>query len=291
MVPEGTAIVYTGSSAHGQGHDTSFAMLVSDETGIPLDDIRVIHGDTDLVPEGTGTFGSRSLQVGGMAVLQATRALVEKARGRAADLLETERDDVVLDAATGRFHAGGGSDDYRSWSDVAKAVDEPLAEKTTYETTGPTFPFGSHVAVVEVDTDTGRVELRRLIACDDAGRIVNPVTAEGQRHGGIAQGVAQALLEEIRYDEDGNPTTSNLADYGMISATELPMFELVPMETDTPVNDLSVKGIGESGTIGATPAVQNAVIDAVAHLGVRHIDMPLTPSRVWDALQHAREAR
>jgi aerobic carbon-monoxide dehydrogenase large subunit len=291
VVPEGSAIVYTGSSAHGQGHATSFAMLVSDETGIALDDIRVVHGDTDLVAEGTGTYGSRSLQIGGVAVLQATQALVGTAKERAAQLFEVDADEVVLDSDTGRFYAGADRTDYRSWTDVAKAVDEPLSERTSYVTTSPTFPFGSHVAVVEVDTETGRVELRRLVACDDAGRIVNPVAAEGQRHGGIAQGVAQALLEEVRYDVDGNPTTSNLADYGMISAPELPMFELVSMETETPVNPLSVKGIGESGTIGATPAVQNAVIDALAHLGVRHIDMPLTPSRVWSALREASAVR
>jgi carbon-monoxide dehydrogenase large subunit len=152
---------------------------------------------------------------------------------------------------------------------------------------GPTFPFGAHVAVVEVDADTGRVELQRLVAVDDAGRILNPLLAEGQVHGGLAQGAAQALLEEVRYDSDGNPLTANLADYAMISFTELPSFELIHMETPTPVNPLGAKGIGESGTIGSTPAVQSAVVDALSHLGIRHVDMPTTPERVWRAISDA----
>jgi carbon-monoxide dehydrogenase large subunit len=154
-----------------------------------------------------------------------------------------------------------------------------------------TFPFGAHVAVVEVDVETGKVRHVRHVTVDDAGAVLNPILAEGQRHGGIAQGAAQALLEEVRYDADGNPTTSNLADYAAITAAELPSFELVAMETPTTLNPLGVKGIGEAGTIGATPAVQNAVIDAVAHLGIRHIDMPAAPERVWTAIAEAQEAR
>ena len=177
-----------------------------------------------------------------------------------------------------------------TWADVATASLEQgtkLAATTTYDWTVPTFPFGAHVAVVEVDSETGQVRLVRHVACDDAGRIVNPLLVEGQLHGGIASGAAQALMEEVRYDEDGNPITSNLADYAMISAAELPSFELVPMETPTPVNPLGAKGVGESGTIGSTPAVQSAVVDALAHLGVRHIDMPATPERVWRAIREA----
>ena len=181
----------------------------------------------------------------------------------------------------------------RTWAELsttASAEGDPLSVITDFQASTPTFPFGAHVAVVDVDTETGRVELRRHIAVDDAGRILNPLLAEGQRHGGIAQGRAQALLEEVRYDDDGNPVTSNLADYAFISAAELPSFELVTMETPTPVNPLGAKGIGESGTIGSTPAVQSAVVDALAHLGVRHIDMPATPERVWRAIQAATEA-
>jgi carbon-monoxide dehydrogenase large subunit len=298
---DGRATVYTGSSSHGQGHATSWAMIASDLTGIPLEQIDVVHSDTDLVPEGSGTFGSRSLQIGGAAVHQATEALVERAKGIAGELLEVSTADVVLDRERGVFTVAGVPTMTKTWAEIAGAAPAMLAsgvdpaggltESTMFSTTTPTFPFGAHVAVVEVDTETGQVKLSRFISCDDAGRILNPVVVEGQRHGGIAQGVAQALVEEVRYDEDGNPLTSNLADYGMISAAELPLFELVPLETPTPANPLGAKGIGESGTIGATPSVHNAVVDAVAHLGVRHIDLPLTSERVWRAIADATEAR
>ncbi|WP_334141370.1 xanthine dehydrogenase family protein molybdopterin-binding subunit [Rhabdothermincola sp.] len=300
--PDGRVTVFTGSSAHGQGHATSFSMIVSHLTGIPLERIEVVHGDTDRVAEGSGTFGSRSLQVGGSAVHEATARLIDRARQVAGGLLGAPAADISLDTRTGRFHVGGLPEVDCSWADVAAAAGldaaaaagpvtgAGLAEIVMYSTTSPTFPFGAHLAVVEVDVETGRVELVRMVTCDDAGRIVNPLIVEGQRHGGIAQGVAQALLEEVRYDPDGNPTTSNLADYGMISSAELPSFELVTLETPTPVNALGAKGIGESGTIGATPAVQSAVIDALAHLGVRHIDMPLTAERVWRAVEEATRA-
>ena len=174
------------------------------------------------------------------------------------------------------------------WEDLAGAQpDVPLQALSDFSADAPTFPFGAHVAVVEVDTETGRVELLRLVAVDDAGTILNPLLAEGQIHGGLAQGAAQALLEEVTYDADGNPTTSNFADYAVITATELPAFERIAMETPTPMNELGAKGIGESGTIGATPAVQNAVVDALAPFGVRHLDMPATPERVWRAIQGA----
>jgi carbon-monoxide dehydrogenase large subunit len=287
---DGSATVYTGSSPHGQGHHTAFAMLASDELGIPIDQITVVHGDTDLVAEGEGTMGSRSLQLGGSAVHQASVGLVEKAKQVAADVLEANPDDVVLDKATGRFSIAGTPSIGRTWAELAAsatATGDPLQVITDFQASAPTYPFGAHVAVVDVDVEIGKVVLRRHIAVDDAGRILNPLLADGQRHGGIAQGAAQALLEEVRYDEDGNPVTSNLADYAAISATELPSFELVAMETPTTVNPLGAKGIGESGTIGSTPAVQSAVVDAVSHLGVRHIDMPLSPERVWRAIEAA----
>jgi carbon-monoxide dehydrogenase large subunit len=286
---DGTATVYTGSSPHGQGLHTAFAMLASDELGIPIQQIRVVHGDTDLVERGDGTMGSRSLQLGGSAVHQASIELVDRARRLAAELLEANPDDIVLDRAGGRFHVLGTPSAARTWAELAQAAPEsdPLAVVTDFKASSPTFPFGAHLAVVEVDTETGRVELVRFVAVDDAGRILNPLLAEGQRHGGIAQGVAQALLEEVRYDAGGNPITANLADYAAISAAELPSFELIPMETPTPANPLGAKGIGESGTIGSTPAVQSAVVDALAHLGVRHIDIPCTPERVWRAIRAA----
>jgi carbon-monoxide dehydrogenase large subunit len=223
-------------------------------------------------------------------VHKASVGLVEKAKQIAADALEANPDDVVLDTATGRFSIAGTPAIGRSWAELATAATvtgDPLQVITDFQASTPTFPFGAHVAVVDVDTEIGQVVLRRHIAVDDAGRILNPLLADGQRHGGIAQGVAQALLEEVRYDEDGNPVTSNLADYAAISATELPSFELVAMETPTTANPLGAKGIGESGTIGSTPAVQSAVIDALAHLGIRHLDMPLTPERVWRAVDSA----
>jgi carbon-monoxide dehydrogenase large subunit len=293
VLADGKVRVRTGVSPHGQGHGTAFSMLVSEQLGIPIEDIEVIHGDTDVVPRGQGTMGSRSLQTGGVAVNQAAAQVVDKARELAAELLEANVHDVVLDKVGGRFHVSGTPAVSRSWTELAGAAADRggLAAEVDYTQPGPSFPFGAHVAVVEVDTDTGKVELVRMVALDDAGRILNPLLAEGQVHGGLAQGAAQALLEEMRYDGDGNPITSNLADYAFISAAELPSFETLHLETPTPNNELGAKGIGESGTIGATPAVQNAVVDALSHLGVRHVDMALSPERVWSAIQEARGAQ
>jgi carbon-monoxide dehydrogenase large subunit len=285
----GAATVYTGSSPHGQGHATAYAMLVTSELGIPMDRITVRHGDTDEVPRGVGTYGSRSLQLGGSAVHQAAVEVRGQARGLAAGLLEASEADLELDLSRGVWQVRGDPDTALSWAAVAgQAGPAGLAADVEFKPDSPTFPFGAHVAVAEVDTETGKATLLRHITVDDAGRVLNPVLAEGQRHGGIAQGVAQALLEEVRYDPDGNPLTGTLADYAAITATELPSFELVGMETPTTVNPLGVKGIGEAGTIGATPAALSAVVDAVAHLGVRHIDMPATPLRVWTAIREAR---
>jgi carbon-monoxide dehydrogenase large subunit len=291
--PDGAATVYTGASPHGQGHGTTFAMIVQDTTGIPMERVEVVWGDTDRVVRGEGTMGSRSLQLGGSAVLKASEIVVAEAKRIAADLLEANVDDVVLDVNTGNFHVTGTPAVARTWSEIATTAMERdetgtgLCGQTDFKAESTTFPFGAHVAVVDVDTETGRVQLRRMISCDDAGRIVNPTLVEGQRHGGIAQGVAQALLEEVCFDADGNPITSNFADYGIISAAELPSFELETMQTPTPANPLGAKGIGESGTIGSTPAVQSAVCDALLHLGVRHVDMPCTPERVWRAIESA----
>ncbi|HEX7166433.1 MAG TPA: molybdopterin cofactor-binding domain-containing protein, partial [Acidimicrobiales bacterium] len=289
--PDGSAVARTGTSPHGQGHVTAWAMLISERTGIPIDRIDVVHGDTDVVPQGGMTGGSRSLQVGGVAMHEAAGELVDQARRVAADLLEAAPEDVVLDAASGAFHVAGTPSIGRSWAELAssqQAIDGGgLQVEHVFQSQGATFPSGAHLAVVEVDLDTGKVDLVRFVAADDAGRILNPLLAEGQVHGGLAQGIAQALLEEMVYDEEGNPTTSTLADYAFVSACELPAFERIVVETPTPLNELGAKGIGESGTIGATPAVQNAVVDALAHLGVRHVDMPCTPERVWRAIQQA----
>jgi carbon-monoxide dehydrogenase large subunit len=291
ITPEGGAVVYTGTSPHGQGHHTAFAMLASDVLGIPMGDIKVVHGDTDAIPDGTGTFGSRSLQLGGSAVVEASKGLVDQARKLAADELDVAPDDVTLDTDTGTFSAPSAQGSL-TWRQVReRAGDDGLVVGDRFQASSPTYPFGAHVAVVEVDTETGQARLVRIVTVDDAGRVLNPLLAEGQRFGGVAQGAAQALYEEFRYDADGNPQTANFADYAIISAAELPSIELVAMETPTPVNPLGAKGIGESGTIGSTPAVQSAVVDAVSHLGVRHIDMPCTPGRVWEALQAVRPER
>jgi aerobic carbon-monoxide dehydrogenase large subunit len=288
---DGSATVYTGSSAHGQGHHTAWAMLVQDELGIPMDQITVIHGDTDLIPVGVGSYGSRSLQLGGSAVHKAAIEVKDEARHQAAEMLEAAEADVVLDTSTGLWQVRGDPDTALSWGQVAgHASGGTLVADVSFTQDRPTFPFGTHVSVVEVDTETGQARLLRHVTVDDAGTVLNPVLTEGQRHGGIAQGAAQALLEEVLYDADGNPLTSTLADYAAVSPPDLPSFELLDSQTPTDLNPLGAKGIGEAGSIGSTPAVQNAVIDALAHLGVRHIDMPATPQRVWMALNEAQQA-
>jgi carbon-monoxide dehydrogenase large subunit len=297
VLADGKVRVRTGVSPHGQGHHTSLAMIVADKLGVGIDDVEVIHGDTDIVPRGEGTMGSRSLQAGGVAVSRAAQEVVDKARQVAADLLEAAVEDVEFDPAAHAFHVAGTPAVTRSWGEVAAAATSSdgggegggLSAEHDYSGSGPTFPFGAHVAVVEVDTETGRVTMQRMVAVDDAGRILNPLLADGQIHGGLAQGIAQALLEEVRYDPDGNPITSNFADYAIVSAPELPSFERISMETPTPVNELGAKGIGESGSIGSTPAVQNAVIDALSPFDVRHLDMPMSPEKVWRAIRGERE--
>ncbi len=288
----GAATVFTGSSAHGQGHHTAWAMLVQNELGIPMESVTVVHGDTDAIPEAIGTFGSRSLQLGGTAVVQAAGGVKEQARRLAAEMIEAAEADLELDTVRGTWQVRGDPASALGWGQIAeRAGPDGLAADARFNASAPTFPFGAHLAVVEVDTGTGKATLVRHVTVDDAGTILNPVLAEGQRHGGIAQGVAQALLEEVRYDPDGNPLTSTLVDYEAITATELPSFELVASETPTTINPLGAKGIGEAGTIGSTPAVLNAVIDAVSYLGVRHIDMPATPEKVWAAINEARAGR
>jgi carbon-monoxide dehydrogenase large subunit len=284
--PDGTATILTGTSPHGQGHATAWAMLASDELGIPVEKITLKWGDTDLIPEGGGTGGSRSLQQGGAAVQQAAQELIEVARLRAAAELEASAADLVFDKSRSAFNVAGDPDASVPLTQLASS--ERLLIRTVFSAPGATFPFGTHIAVAEVDTETGKVTLQRVITVDDAGVVLNPLLAEGQRHGGIGQGAAQAFLEEVVYDADGNPLTTSFADYPIVSATEMPSFELADMATPTTYNPLGAKGIGEAGSIGATPAVQNAVIDAVAHLGVRHIDMPVSSRRVWQALQAAQ---
>ena len=297
---DGTVVATVGTSAHGQGHETAFAMIVAELLGVAMDDVRVVQSDTALVPRGSGTMGSRSLQTAGSAVHNASVEVLEKAKRLAAHLLEASPDDIVLHDR-GTLGVAGVPASALSWGELAMAATDPARRPDDWPT-GPegalmaavdfnqgeaTFPFGAHVAVVEVDTETGTAELIRHVAVDDCGRILNPLLVRGQQHGGIAQGVAQALYEGMVYDDEGNPLTANLMDYAMPSAAELPSFEASNTETPTPLNPLGAKGIGESGTIGSTPAVQNAVIDALSHLGITHIDMPLAAERVWRAIQDA----
>ena len=289
----GEAIVRTGSFSQGQGHETTFAQIVSDRLGIPVEKITVTKGDTDIVPRGTGTYGSKSTQIGGVAAQKASEEVVEAAKRLAAAELEAAPEDMELDVERGRFHVTGAPEPALSWGDLALRLDSEgrlgeLSAEVDFQAAQPTFPFGAHVAVVEVDTETGAVELRRMVAVDDAGRIINPLVAEGQVHGGVVAGIAQALFEELTYDSDGNPQNANLVTYGIPAATELPSIEVVGMETPTPINPLGVKGIGESGTIGATPAVHTAVMDALSPYGVRHLDMPVNGQTVWRAIQSAQ---
>ncbi len=296
---DGTATARVGTSAHGQGHDTAFSMLVSDMLGIPMDKITLVQSDTDHIPRGAGTMGSRSLQTAGSAVHVASKTVLEKAKLLAAHLLEANVSDIEKSVAAGHsgnsgLQVAGVPAKAITWGELASAANDAsrrpadmeggLAHELDFDGQDSTYPFGSHVSLVEVDTETGQIEILRHIAVDDCGKILNPMLVRGQQHGGIAQGVAQALFEQVCYDDDGNPITSNLMDYLIPSATELINFESSNTETPTFRNPLGAKGIGESGTIGSTPALHNAVIDAVSHLGVTHIDMPLTPERIWSAI-------
>jgi len=292
--PDGSATVLTGSSSHGQGHHTAFAQVAADLTGIPFEKIEVRHGDTAEVVRGGGTGGSKSLQVGGSAVYKASEGVIDRAREVAATMLEANPDDIVHDPDNGTFAVTGTPARALDWGEIATHVnsveDVALLAEHDFAGPGPTFPFGVHLSVIEIDRDTGQVTPLRHIACDDAGIMVNPMIVDGQVHGGVASGIAAALAEVVSYDEYGNPQTGNFMDYAILSAAELPSFERLEQETPTPLNPLGAKGIGESGTIGATPSVQNAVVDALAHLGVTHIEMPTTPERVWRTMNEASRA-
>jgi carbon-monoxide dehydrogenase large subunit len=295
ITASGDAILRTGSFSHGQGHETTFAQIAAEQLGIPIERITVVKGDTRTVARGSGTYGSKSTQIGGVAARQASVELVKLAKELAAEQLEADPHDIVLDLEGGHFHVAGAPQSALGWGQLAGALEGAgrlgeLQAEVDFEPPLPTFPFGAHVAVVEVDRDTGAVRMLRHVAVDDAGRIINPMIADGQIHGGVASGIAQALHEEMAYDEDGNPLCANFVSYCIPAATEFPLFETVRMETPTPVNPLGAKGIGESGTIGATPAVHNAVVDALAHLGVRHLDMPANGETVWRAIEAANRS-
>lgn len=279
--PDGSVTLIVGTSPHGQAHETTFAAIVAKELGVPAGDIRVLHSDTDLSPLGGGTVGSRSAQLGGSASYGAALELIELGKHAAAERLEAAVADIVFELAIGRFHVAGAPARDLGWTDVG-----PLSADHQFKPEGGagTFAFGACVAAIELDTGTGAVRVRSLVAVDDAGTLLQPQLAEGQVHGGLGLAVAAALYEEMVYDPSGVPRTGNLADYACVSAAELPHFELEEMETPSPWNPLGVKGVGESGTVMATAALQSAVLDALREFGVDHLDMPYTPERVWRAM-------
>jgi carbon-monoxide dehydrogenase large subunit len=289
----GTVMVYTGSSPHGQGEETTFAQIVAEEFSIPVESVMIMHGDTDSTPEGRGTYGSRTTAVGGSAVFNAVQRLKEKMKQIAAHMLEASASDVELE--DGKFSVAGSPQKSVSFSDVAATANlsntlapgiEPGLETTVFfEPEACVFPFGTHICVVEVDRETGEAEIKRFVAVDDCGRQINPMIVQGQVHGGIAQGIGQAMIEGVEYGEDGQLLTGTLMDYAMPLASELPHFELDHTVTLTTVNPLGVKGVGEAGTIGSTPAVAAAIADA---LGVAHIDMPFRPEKLWKIIQQQR---
>jgi carbon-monoxide dehydrogenase large subunit len=292
---EGFATIRVGTSGHGQGHETAFAQLLSGLLGMPMDRVRVIQGDTAEVLRGAGTGGSRSLQIGGSSVLRSGELVLAKAKRLVARHHEAHHEDVVV--VPGGLAVAGAPGTELSWAQIAAIAHDPdripegedtgLGAETEFDQEDGSFPFGAHVSVVEVDTETGAVGVRRHVAVDDCGRILNPLLVDGQIHGGIAQGVGQALIERVAHDEDANPLSGTLMSYLIPTAGMLPSFELEHTTTPSPLNPLGVKGIGEAGTIGATPAVQNAVVDALAPFGVRHVDMPATAERVWRAITQA----
>ncbi len=296
MLVTGKVEVATGTSPHGQGHETSWSQIAADVLGVTPDDVEVLHGDTASVPFGRDTYGSRSLAVGGIAVYHAANKVIEKGKKIAAHMLEAAEDDIEFEG--GKFSVAGSPDQSVTIGDVAGAaylgndlpegMEPTLNETMTFDPPNFTFPFGAHICVTEVDTETGAVKIRDYIAVDDCGPVINPTIVDGQLHGGLAQGIAQALYEGVIYDEEGNLLTASMVNYMIPGAPELPNYTLDRTVTPSPSNPLGVKGVGEAGTIGAPPAVINSVVDALSPLGIRHIDMPASPMRVWKAIQNAQ---
>ncbi len=292
----GSVTLYTGTSPHGQGHETGFAQIVADRLGIDPSQVEVIHGDTSTGPEGLDTYGSRSLAVGGEAAARAVRKVADKAKALVAHQLEAAPEDIEL--RDGKFSVRGSPDRGMTLAEVAGAAYAPenlpegmepgLDEQSFYDPENFVFPFGAHACVVDVDVETGKIKVVRYVAVDDCGPAINPMLIDGQVHGGITHGIGQALFERIHYDEDGQLSTGSFVDYALATAAELPSFETDRTETPSPVNSLGVKGVGEAGTIAASPAVTNAVIDALRPLGVTYINMPLSPMRVWEAIEEAK---
>lgn len=295
MLPTGKVEVITGTSPHGQGHVTAWSQIVADALGVPFEDVRVLHGDTAVAHKGMDTYGSRSLVVGGIAVLQACEKVREKARKLAAHMLECSPDDLEFDGGVFKVRGTGSGRTIQELAyaafqahDLPDGVEARLDSDATFDPDNYSFPHGTHLCAMEVDTETGMTRIRSYVAVDDVGKVVNPLIVEGQVHGGIAQGVAQALFEEAVYDSEGNLLTATMADYLLPSAADLPSFTTDRTETPATGNPLGVKGVGEAGTIASTPAVVNAIVDALRPYGVGDIRMPCTPERVWRALEGAR---
>ncbi len=294
--PTGSVTVYTGSHSHGQGHETTFAQIVADQLGIPMDNVDIVHGDTGTVQFGMGTYGSRSGALGGSAIYMSLQKIKEKAKKIAAHLLEAAEADIEFEG--GKFFVRGAPDRVKQFTDITLAAYlahnypaglEPGLEATSFfDPTNFTFPFGTHIAVVEVERATGQVTLLKYVAVDDVGNVINPMIVDGMVHGGIAQGVAQALWESVHYDAEGQPLTASLMEYGVPRADQLCNYDTGRTVTPSPVNPLGVKGAGETGTIASTPAIANAVIDALAPFGVLHLDIPLTPAKVWAAMNSSQ---
>jgi len=297
--PTGKATAYTGGHPHGQGEETTFAQIVAEELGLPVADVEVVHGDTKLTPYGQGTYGSRTTPVEGGSIALSARKVRDKARKIAAHLLEAREED--LEFADGKFTVKGSPKAAKTIQEIAWAAYmagnmpkdvEPVLDATTfYDPTNFVFPFGCHVCVVDVDRETGQVKIRRYVAVDDCGPQINPMIVEGQVHGGVVQGLGEALQEMAVYDEDGQLLTGTLMDYAVPKASQMPTIETAHTVTPSPVNPLGVKGVGETGTIASVPTLVNAVCDALAPLGVTHIDKPLTPARVWAAIRQAKGGR
>jgi len=299
VMPTGKVEVFTGTHSHGQGHETAFAQVVADELQIPVEDVVLVHGDTGRMPYGWGSYGSRSAPTGLSAIVLATRKIIDKAKKIAAHLLEASPDDIVHE--DGKFMVKGVPDKAKTFFEIALMAHlahnypadlEPGLEATHfYDPKNFVYPFGTHIAVVEVDPETGKVKLLRYLSVDDCGPVINPLIAEGQVHGGIAQGLGQALLEEAVYDKEGQILSGNFLEYTLPRADDMVQIEHDHTVTPCPHNPLGVKGIGEAGTIASTAAVANAVMDALRPFGIVHLDMPYTPEKVWRAIQHSRLAQ
>jgi len=293
MLPTGKVEVVSGATPHGQGHHTAWSQIVADSLGVPFDDVELIAGDTKSSPKGMDTYGSRSLVVGGVAIHKATEKVLDKAKKIAAHLLEAAEGDVEFRGGT--FSVKGSPEAKMTIQEVALAtfaahnlpdgMEPSLDSDYVYDPENFSYPHGTHLCAVEIDTETGFTTIRKYVCVDDIGKIINPVIVQGQVHGGLAQGIAQALYEEAVYDADGNLTTGSMVDYLLPSAADLPHFDTGRTETPATSNPLGVKGVGEAGCIASTPAVINAVVDALRPFGVNGIDMPATPERVWRLIQ------